>query len=273
MVRIVLFLSAVLVAVLYAGQSRGAGTKGPMFRDGGNPHNLSITNTGVNFKATNAADPRANQVCIFCHTPHNARAQTPLWNRADTTQTFGHYSSASLSIHKDATARSASDYLSEPNGSSRLCLSCHDGVTALGAILRSGFDTSAIEVNGSDLTVMSGTHVFDRTKVTNSHHPVSFKYTTDVVARLNTLEGPGNSYTLPMDSTSNARGFIKLDRDQRVQCTTCHEPHQSQYKDTINNPPLTPFWVYDGSGLGTVSPNTVHDEVCLACHNFVSPNP
>lgn len=271
MVRYILLLAACTAVVLQTSPS--SGDKGPQFKDGGNQHNLSYDNTGVNYKATDPTDSRAKQICIFCHTPHNARAQTVLWNRADTTQTFGHYSSGSLSIHKDSATRASSDYKTEPNGSSRLCLSCHDGVTALGAILSGGFNSDPIEVSGSQATVMSGSHVFDRTKMTNSHHPVSFKYTADVVVKLNTLEGPGNTYTLPADSSSNARTFIKLDKELRVQCTTCHNPHQSQYKDTVNNPSLTPFWVYDGSGLGSVTANTVHDEVCLACHSFTAPNP
>lgn len=271
MARTILVLAVSVAVIFNSSQSRGA--KGPQFKDGGNPHNLSYDNTGVNYRATDPTDSRAKQICIFCHTPHNARAQTVLWNRADTTQTFGHYSSGSLSIHKDSATRAASDYKAEPNGSSRLCLSCHDGVTALGAILNGGFNSDPIEVSGSQATVMSGSHVFDRAKITNSHHPVSFKYVTDVVVKLNALEGPGNTYTLPVNSSSNARTSVKLDKEQRVQCTTCHDPHQSQYKDVVNTPPLTPFWVYDGSGLGVTTANTVHDEVCIACHSFTAPNP
>lgn len=269
MVRPGYFLAVSLtLSLLFLDSRVNYGASGPKFNDGGNKHNLSISNTGVNYKASNAADPRSTQICIFCHTPHNAKPQTVLWNRADTTQTFGHYSSSTLSIHTDASARTSSDYKAEPNGSSRLCLSCHDGVTALGAILTG----QAIEVNGSTLTAMSGTHVFDRSKITNSHHPVSFKYTVDVVARLRTLENPGSDYWLPANSSSQAKNFVKLDREQRVQCTTCHDPHQTKYNDTLNTPSLTPFWVYDGSGLGTVNADTVHDEVCYACHSFKAPN-
>lgn len=267
MIRKCLLVSSFFAVLLHAGLSHGA--PGPKFNGGGNKHNLAFSNTGVAFKATNASDSRANQVCIFCHTPHNARPQTVLWNRADTTQSFGHYSSATLSLHTDPTAKTVSDYKAEPNGSSRLCLSCHDGVTALGAVLYG----NPIEVNGSALTAMTGSHVFDRAKITNSHHPVSFKYTADVVARLKTLELPGSDYWLPANSSSNAKTRVRLDREQRVQCTTCHDPHQTQYNDTVNTPPLTPFWVYDGSGLGTVNADTVHDEVCFACHSFNAPNP
>jgi len=245
-----LAFSVLLTAVLFdAGAVFGA--PGPKFKDGGNKHNLSFSNTGVTYKATNASDPRGNQICIFCHTPHNARPQTVLWNHNDTTQTFGHYSSSTLAIHTDDTARTSSDYKVEPNGSSRLCLSCHDGVTALGAVLNG----DAIEVNNSVLTVMAGANVFDRAKITNSHHPVSFIYNASVRDRLNVLEG-ANTYKLP----SNAK--VRLDRDKRMQCITCHDPHQSQYND-----PSTPFWV-----LGGNSATEAHDAVCLDCHTFSSPD-
>lgn len=62
------------------------------------------------------------QVCEFCHTPHYASTNlpgAPLWNRAETTQTFTLYGSPTMN-----TA------VSQPNLMSKLCLSCHDGVNA-----------------------------------------------------------------------------------------------------------------------------------------------
>ncbi|HVT83233.1 MAG TPA: hypothetical protein VHM90_21520, partial [Phycisphaerae bacterium] len=40
------------------------------------PHNLSASGPGT-VKAAGES-----QVCIFCHTPHNATPVKPLWNRA-----------------------------------------------------------------------------------------------------------------------------------------------------------------------------------------------
>lgn len=252
MARIGFFLAlSVLSGIVFFDAGAGFGAPGPKFKDGGNKHNLSFSNTGVTYKASNASDPRGNQICIFCHTPHNAKPQTVLWNRNDTTQTFGHYSSNTLAIHTDDTARTSSDYKAEPNGSSRLCLSCHDGVTALGAVLNG----DAIEVNNDIFTVMGGAKVFDRAKITNSHHPVSFVYSASVRDRLNVLEG-ANTFKLP----SNAK--VRLDRDKRMQCITCHDPHQTQFDSTS-----TPFWV-----LGGNSATEAHDAVCLDCHTFSSPD-
>ena len=247
-----LLVLSVFAVFFAAGSNYGA--PGPKLTGAGNKHNLSSSGTGA-YKATNTSDPRSSQVCVFCHTPHNARPQTVLWNRNDTTQTFGHYSSQTLKLHTDSTTRTASDYKNEPSGSSRLCLSCHDGVTALGAVIVGG----PIEINSSTTTKMAGSHVFDRTKITNSHHPVSFIYNSIVRDRLNTLEGAG-TYRLPSDIPAVAE--VRLDKERRMQCTTCHDPHQTQFADA-----LTPFWVMPGANA-----TDAHDKVCTACHTFATPD-
>lgn len=65
--------------------------------------------------------PGTPQVCEFCHTPHSANTNipAPLWNRAETTQTFTLYGSPTMNVA-----------VSQPGGISRLCMSCHDGVNA-----------------------------------------------------------------------------------------------------------------------------------------------
>ena len=39
------------------------------------PHNLSVSGPGP------IKSPTETRICVFCHTPHNARPDTPLWNR------------------------------------------------------------------------------------------------------------------------------------------------------------------------------------------------
>ncbi len=80
-------------------------------------HNLSATGPGT-IKA-----PGVGEVCVFCHTPHSAATTQALWNRDLPPVTYTLYTSSTL----EAT-------LKQPTGASRLCLSCHDGTTALGAL-------------------------------------------------------------------------------------------------------------------------------------------
>lgn len=61
----------------------------------------------------------STEVCVFCHTPHNAETtiDAPLWNRFLSTQTFTLYGSPTMDTVP-----------TQPMAASLLCLSCHDGV-------------------------------------------------------------------------------------------------------------------------------------------------
>src|ERR1041385_334859 len=80
-------------------------------------HNLSVTGPGT-VKATTETE-----VCIFCHTPHRATGEQPLWNHAGSAATYTPYSSSTLKAA-----------VGQPTGASKLCLSCHDGTVALGLV-------------------------------------------------------------------------------------------------------------------------------------------
>ena len=243
-----------------------AAAPGPKFKDGGNKHNLSSANTGVTFQAVaTPGDPtrRDTQTCTFCHTPHNSVPQTVLWNRKDPTTTFGRYSSASLVI--DNSGVLASSAYGEPNGSSRLCLSCHDGVTALGDVLNGPL----IDFGVNDK--ITGITKFDAAKVKSGHHPVSFRFNATVMNAINAQKSGTNAVqlpTLPTVKLSYGTDRVK----EWMQCTTCHDPHQNQSDDAAcyggacggaNTRKIAPFWVYH-SGSNTAVAD--HDAVCLDCH-------
>ena len=81
-------------------------------------HNLSVSGPG----SVRAASE--TEVCIFCHTPHDSRPESPLWNRQDPGVTYVLYNSSTVQA-----------MTGQPDGSSVLCLSCHDGTIALGNVL------------------------------------------------------------------------------------------------------------------------------------------
>ena len=84
-------------------------------------HNLSVSGTG-SIKSTTETNS-----CFFCHTVHKAMGDSPLWNHTlSSVNNYVVYSSPRL----DALGIT----VPQPNGSSRLCLSCHDGTVALGGI-------------------------------------------------------------------------------------------------------------------------------------------
>jgi hypothetical protein len=87
-----------------------------------NKHNLSTTGPGP-VKAT-----VLTEICVFCHTPHNANPAVPLWNQTlSSGVTYLPYTSTTLK----AT-------VGLPTGSSKLCLACHDGTVALGSTINNG---------------------------------------------------------------------------------------------------------------------------------------
>ncbi|MCF6229955.1 MAG: hypothetical protein L3J62_04045, partial [Gammaproteobacteria bacterium] len=113
-------------------------------------HNLSMTWGGE------GADPRTvtatseAQICVFCHTPHGADTSTnaPLWNRsleggAGYTAVYSMYDSSSME------ATQLSGVPSAPTSSSKLCLSCHDGVIAVGSVNVLNGAPATIAMNGT----------------------------------------------------------------------------------------------------------------------------
>ena len=80
------------------------------------------------------SSPETTEICVFCHTPHGASSeatssvQAPIWNRS--------LSQANFQLYDQVWSRSFEGKLNsnQPTGYSRLCLSCHDGTIALGAL-------------------------------------------------------------------------------------------------------------------------------------------
>lgn len=143
-------------------------------------HNLSASGPGT-VKATTES-----QVCVFCHTPHGATTgAAPLWNRKLGATTYTPYTSSSL----DAAAIQGS--LDQPGGSSKLCLSCHDGTIAIGnvnALNGVGSVTIAMQGTGPGGTMPPGsgtTTGFTRNLGTDlgNDHPISVSYTNALALR------------------------------------------------------------------------------------------
>lgn len=178
------------------------------------PHNLSTSGTG-SIRASSE-----EQVCIFCHTPHNATPIRPLWNRAMPVQAYSIYNSRSLDAKPG-----------QPTGTSKMCLSCHDGTIALGAV--ASFATP-ITLSGGVTTMPIGPgHIGTDLR---DDHPISFRFDSALAAEDTKLVSPS---ALPPE--------IKLDVNGELQCTSCHDAHNNAF----------------GDFLVMASP---HSELCLSCH-------
>lgn len=180
-------------------------------------HNLSVTGPG-RIAATNETG-----ICIFCHAPSEPTSMIKSrWNRKETVVSYKPYESTTMQAN-----------VGQPTGSSRVCLSCHDGTIALGALESSRQEVvfrGGIRFMPPDSPSNLGTDLSD-------DHPISFTYDTRLAVDNAELVDPA---TLPRE--------IKLDKGRQLQCTACHNPHNNSY------------------GKFLVMPNQ-YSKLCTSCHH------
>jgi hypothetical protein len=195
-------------------------------------HNLSVSGPG---------EVRAlseTEICVFCHVPHNALAPRPLW---------GHTLSSVPQYDVPTMARgsAAERPAPQPDGASRLCLSCHDGTVALGDV---GGTRGPIQMVGPQ-RLGRGQRGYIGTDLSGSH-PISFVVPDGDPTP---LSGDRDMGLKPLAVIVND-GQVQLDHQGKMQCTTCHDPH----RDRFYIPGVVPrFWV-----------KASVEEVCLTCHEL-----
>ncbi|MEH6471734.1 MAG: hypothetical protein V7752_10810, partial [Halopseudomonas sp.] len=103
-----------------------------------NRRTSDIANTRHNLGSGGPVNSSASssEICVFCHTPHGADTSgaLPLWNRTLSAETYDTYGADTLDALDaiESGANANDNHLPQPAGSSKLCLSCHDGTLAIG---------------------------------------------------------------------------------------------------------------------------------------------
>jgi len=181
----------------------------------GSQHDLTATGSGPVKSA-------ATDTCIFCHAPHNiAPNVTPLWDHTLSSVNYATYTSSTYNAGVQTPS----------GGSSKLCLSCHDGTVAVGLTVTKGLITTT----GS----MASPDVFGANLAPS--HPVSMTPIDDGQLATSLFTAPA--------STKDAA--VKL-VSGKVECTTCHDPHMQ------NNDPVAGMFLVRSNAGGAI---------CLACHD------
>lgn len=185
--------------------------------DPGSYPSVSIVNSPHNLNNYPGVTIPGNQICLPCHTPHNALLsgeENVLWNHAETGETFVMYF----------------DSVGQPQGPSKMCLSCHDGVTAIdnyGGNGGTGIVITGAAAIGTDLS---------------NDHPIGVEYPTD-------RPGEYNDPATFDPGVNNGPGvhLVEILNVERVECTSCHNVH--------NN------------GLGNFLVTPIQESyLCLQCH-------
>ncbi|MBW2735987.1 MAG: hypothetical protein JRH20_26680 [Deltaproteobacteria bacterium] len=187
-------------------------------------HNFSVSGGGPLDKYGK------REICVYCHTPHSKKRASPVWNRGDAGRVYVKYWSPTLDAYPEGGAPPI-------DGVSRLCLSCHDGTVALGKALRSGRPSQFRRRSGRPPSIdLAGSH------------PLSFVITQSLIARNNARDMPLKPLVEMM-----ADPDVKLDGEGKIQCTTCHDPHDNKHKVSSGVPLYRkPTW----------------EGVCLTCHVY-----
>ncbi|MDP2166848.1 MAG: hypothetical protein Q8J64_00775 [Thermodesulfovibrionales bacterium] len=241
-----------------------------------NPHNFSASSSGVKAQSE-------TQVCVFCHTPHNAYKEVvgdnilnaPLWNHKLSTQAY--------KVNTPDFITFLSTPLQSPDGASKLCLSCHDGTVAIGATYSRGSITMAATANltaGFMLSPSSPAYIGN--DLTTKHLvsvPMNDKLITDSIVdcesgfrlRLQYPWATGNANivlrptkaTYPTSSSGGIEGGYaasasgsnkyKAGYNYGVQCSTCHDPHL--WANTTDKETPGAFFIVSG-----------FTSLCSACH-------
>lgn len=166
------------------------------------------------------------EICIVCHTPHNANTSVlnaPLWNHAlSTVATYAMYSSATMN-----------SIAGQPDGSSKLCLSCHDGTVALenfGGVTAGTNVMTGGSLMGTDLS---------------NDHPISITYDAALAAADGGLYNPTTTQS-GLGGTISATMLI----GNKMQCSSCHDVHNSA-----------------GTTNGLLLKSNTASALCLTCHD------
>ena len=192
----------------------------------------AITGSAHDFSGTTVS----GEICVLCHTPHGADISTsnaPLWNHEVTAV-------VNFTLY-DNTSASQDSVPGQPNGISKLCLSCHDNTVAIDAFggsagtpgdLIQNYDLGGTEVAGY---ANIGTDLSD-------DHPVGIIYDEALIL------ADGGLNQLTTATTVGTDTIADILFGGKVECSSCHDVHNGYGNDNL------------------LYRDNVNSELCLTCH-------
>lgn len=214
---LVVFMTAGIASLALA-VGNGAGLSG-------SPHDFSATIPDL-----------GGEICRICHSPHDHHVAAQnylnglLWNHAVTSATYTMYDNTWSGSLNGAQSP-------QPDGTAKLCLSCHDGTVAV-----DNFENHA----GGTYTLPTYAEIPGFADSANRDlrgtHPISIAY--DMAA-----DGWLKPTTAPMGGSGTIADVLD---NGKVQCSSCHDVHDA------------PIEAIAGTPLLRVT--NAGSAICLACH-------
>lgn len=216
-------------------------------------HNLSSGGVQT-IKGSGGADG-GDQICIYCHTPHNATKAIPLWNRTNPDLSAVTYYNTGTNLSAVAKGMTTLPAVSV----SMFCLSCHDG--ALGATGQAtvGNRVAKNKNGAAGITMGAGTWsnggLLDGANSLTNDHPVGFSYSQAIG---DAVHGSGAKDFKAAGAVGgpNANGlkfFASQDQSavaipDAMECASCH-------------------LVHDNANGKFLRMSNTGSALCLACHD------
>lgn len=168
----------------------------------------AVTGTHHDFTTTGAstAFQGAATTCGTCHYPHNTGSAQLIWNHSLSANTLTFGASATTLAGTTLPA----DIGAAP-GTSKNCLSCHDGSVAVGDMIK-GTDWGTTKITGNALIGSSGN--------ISGTHPVEVPYPgstyNSIISKATAAEFQTTPTGVKLYGSAGAQG---------IGCASCHNPH------------------------------------------------
>lgn len=196
----------------------------------------TITGSAHDFTTSSWSGGR---ICIACHAAHNNDTNivdAPLWSHKNSTI-------ASYTLYSSPTF-DGSGTMAQPSGSSKLCLSCHDGsvaVDSFGGRTGTAYVTTFIGKNGN----------------LKGDHPIGFNYDAALFAKDSSLADPSSSVTIGSGAQTKTGSITNVMLyNGKLECASCHDTHNT----------FTAAAPAGATSNKLIKITEVGSGICLACH-------
>jgi predicted CXXCH cytochrome family protein len=233
-VRSTLALATAAALAALAAPPAGAQVSAPLSIET-SKHNFQLQTNPVHVDPAVAG--QEDGLCVFCHTPHKGASSLLLWNHQFSTQA---YSWKDVTDGKTTGGTNYPTNLQTWSGSTRKCLSCHDGTVSVGLLYWSNASANpSVVMAGPDQSggVLSNTayvipQAGDRGDLMGNHPVgVPYSYGNQPATYNGITTGPDvrlaqwNPAPTGVKIFGAGGGGAPVPGSAGIECASCHDPH------------------------------------------------